>query len=1179
MPFAHLHVHSEYSLLDGYSRVSQLPKAAKEIGQTALALTDHGVMYGAVDFYRACKKEGVKPIIGCEVYVAPRSRFDKTPDKDRERYHMVLLCENDTGYRNLIKMVSLGFTEGFYTKPRIDDELLERYHEGLICLSACLAGEIPRLLSAGDYNKALERARYYQKLFGKDNYFIEIQNHGLEEQERILPKLVRISEEIGAPLVATNDSHYIRKEDAKTHDILLCIQTTSTVEDKDRFRFQTEEFYLKSEEEMRELFPDYPEAIENTAVIAERCNMEFKFGERKLPNFPLPKDTDHFEYFRTQCYEGLRRNYGENPDPDYIERMEYELETIRRMGFVDYFLIVADYVNYARKTGIPVGPGRGSGAGSICAYCTGITEVDPMKYDLLFERFLNPERVSMPDFDIDFSDERRDEVIEYVTRKYGVDFVGRIVTFGTLGMRDAIHRVTKALALPRSFSDGLTALIPRGKVPTENPDERVFVDTIDRALRYAPAFKSRYNTDPQAKRVIDTALAFEGIPHHTSLHAAGVVITDRPVSDYVPLSTCGDTVVTQFTMTTLEELGLLKMDFLGLRNLSIIDEAAKMVRREKNDFDIRKIDYNDPETYRLLSAGDTDGVFQLESAGIRQVLRELCPENIEDVIAVISLYRPGPMKSIPRYIENRHNPSKITYAHPLLEDILRVTYGCIVYQEQVMQIMRSLAGYSFGRADIVRRAMSKKKHDVMEREREIFIHGLTDENGNVTVDGCLRRGVDEKTAIALYDELERFASYAFNKSHAAAYAFVAVQTAWLKTHYKKEFMASLMSSVLGNQAKLAVYIDECHSEGIRVLPPEVNSSFYGFTVDGRNIRFGLLAVRNLGRQLVDTIIAARADGRFTGFYDFCRRIHGKNLNSRALESLIKCGALDGMGLNRRQMLTMSRDVLDDLDYNSRQNGSGQLSLFDVSDAPSEQNSVKIPNVPEFSKEELLYMENEVAGMYLSGHPVDAYEGYAAAVHADRIGSIINDKERYRDRRDVRVICVVSDMKTHIVKKSRQMMAFVTVEDRYGSIELLVFPEAFSKFGAYLSKSSIIEVFGTVSGREEDGEEIKIIANEIRPATKEIPRNIPRNVVNNIPEKNNRLRKPPKLYLRIDNLDTELYRKAFRVLTIFEGRTPVIFRLTETGKTLVAPQNMWVDLNDVMVKELKYQLGDENVVVK
>lgn len=1171
MAFAHLHVHTEYSLLDGACRINKIASAARQKGMTSLAITDHGVMYGVIDFYRACIKENIKPVIGCEVYVAPHSRFDKTSSYEKY-YHMVLLCENNTGYQNLIKLVSYGFTEGFYSKPRIDDELLEKYHEGLICLSACLAGEIPQKLLDGDYYAAKAKAEYYRDLFGNDNFFIELQDHGIEEQQRIIPDLVRIADEIGVDIVATNDSHYIEKEDSKTHNILLCIQTNRTINDNDRMEFQTNEFYLKTEEEMRELFPKYPQAIENTQKIADRCNVEFEFGVRKLPRFDVPNNEDHLEYFRRNCYKGLYKHYGENPDQSLIDRLEYEISTVSKMGFVDYYLIVNDFVRYAKSNGIPVGPGRGSGAGSLCAYCIGITAIDPIKYNLLFERFLNPERVSMPDFDIDFCKERRGEVIDYVVRKYGEDHVAQIISFGTMAARGAIRDVGRALAIPYATVDVIAKLVPME-----------LNITIEKALKISSELNKRYNEDEQTKNLLDIAMSIEGMPRHATMHAAGVVITDKPVSDYVPLSKNDDNVVTQFTMTTLEELGLLKMDFLGLRNLTVIDDAEKLIKHNHPEYNPENVREDDENVFKMISKGYTEGVFQFESQGMRNVLTQLKPDSVEDLIAVLSLYRPGPMDSIPTYIDCRHNPSHIRYKHPMLKEILEVTYGCIVYQEQVMQIFRTLAGYSLGRADIVRRAMSKKKHAVMEKERNIFIHGLTDENGNIVVDGCIRCGINEKTANSIYDEMESFASYAFNKSHAAAYASISYKTAWLKCYYPREYMAALLSSVLDNQNKMAVYIGECQRLGIKVLPPDVNESNHGFSVIGGNIRYGLLAIKNLGRQFIDEIIAERRYKPYKSFYDFCKRLYGRNMNSRAIESLIKCGAFDTLGANRRQLLAVSKTVLDDLDYESKRNMGGQISFFDLGgEAQKTSSEPEIPDMDEFPKNELLHMENEIAGMYLSGHPMDDYTEFSRIIKADRTGEIIsNDSGLYFDGKKVSLVCIVSKVKTQLTKNNK-MMAFVNIEDRYGSMEAVVFPNVYEKYALNLSDGNAILIRGTLNFKE--NEEPKLICDSIEKARSneecksnsfainagQQARNIPAKPVN---------AKPSALYIRIDDLNTELYFKAKRVLDIFEGPTPVIFYLTNSNRKVKAPSSMWVSLNDVMIKELNFQLGDKNVATK
>ena len=1163
MSFTHLHVHTEYSLLDGACRINEIASAAKRKGFSSLAITDHGVMYGVIDFYRACQKEGIHPVIGCEVYVAPQSRFDKSPYG--RYYHMVLLCENNTGYQNLIKLVSLGFTEGFYNKPRIDDSLLEQYHEGLICLSACLAGEIPRKLAQNDYQGAKQKAVYYRDLFGRDNFFIELQDHGIDEQKQILPDLVRLSREIGVGMVATNDSHYIEKEDSKTHGILLCIQTGSTVNDENKMEFQTDEFYLKTEEEMRERFRDYPEAIDNTQIIADRCNVTFEFGKRKLPRFDVPDNENHLDYFRRSCYEGLYRHYGQHPDQSLIDRLEYEIATVSKMGFVDYYLIVNDFVQYAKRHGIPVGPGRGSGAGSLCAYCIGITAIDPIKYNLLFERFLNPERVSMPDFDIDFCKRRRGEVIDYVVEKYGHDRVAQIISFGTMAARGAIRDVGRALGVSYGEVDEIAKLVPFE-----------LNITIDKAMKNNPALQMRYDTEPQTKRLIDIAKKLEGMPRHATMHAAGVVITDRPVSDYVPLSKNDDNIVTQFPMTTLEELGRLKMDFLGLRNLTVIDDAERLIRRAHPDYSPDAMRDDDPKVFAMIARGATEGVFQFESQGMKNVLTQLRPDCIEDLIAVLSLYRPGPMDSIPTYIDCRHHPSHIRYKHPALKSILDVTYGCIVYQEQVMQIFRELAGYSLGRADIVRRAMSKKKHDVMEREREIFIHGLTDDRGNTVVEGCVRRGVDEASAASIFSEMESFASYAFNKSHAAAYAAVSYKTAWLKCYHPREYMAALLSSVLDSHNKLASYIVECRRLGIDVLPPHVNESDLTFSVSGGNIRYGLLAIKNLGKAFIEQIIRERQLRPYRSFYDFCKRLHGKNMNSRAVESLIRCGAFDGLGANRRQLLSIVKTVLDDLEYTSRRNMSGQLSFFDMGNAAAGSSEPEIPPLEEFSQDELLHMENEVAGMYLSGHPMDDYTAFAELVKADRIGAIVlNEGGEYPDGKTVCVVGIVTKVKTQATKNSKTM-AFITVEDRFGSMEAVVFPNVYERFGFYLGETAAVILRGRLNLKE--NEDPKLICDSAEKArTNEECKNhqMPAPPQQQAP----RPARPQALYLRIDDLNTPLYEKARRVLDIFDGRTPVMFYLSESKRKVRAPSSMWVSLNDVMIRELKYQLGDQNVAVK
>ena len=959
--FTHLHLHTEYSLLDGACRIEGLMQRVKALGQTAVAITDHGVMYGCVDFYKAAKKAGVKPIIGCEVYVATRTRFDKVNRIDGSN-HLVLLCKNETGYKNLIKMVSAGFTEGFYNKPRVDHELLEEYHEGLICLSACLAGEIPQALLAGDYEKAKNLARYYEDLFGKENYYIEIQDHGLDEQRTVLPLLVRLSRETGIPLVATNDAHYLEKEDSRMQHILICIQTNKTVNDDDVLEFGTDEFYVKSTDEMYELFSAWPEACENTNRIAEMCSFDFEFGVTKLPYFVAPDGMDNKEYFVKLCRDGLLRRYGADVPEDIRARLDYEISIIDRMGYINYYLIVFDFINYAKSQGIPVGPGRGSGAGSLAAYCVGITNIDPIKYNLLFERFLNPERVSMPDFDIDFCYERRQEVIDYVIRKYGADHVAQIVTFGTMAARAAIRDVGRVLDMPYGTVDGIAKLVPMEPKMT-----------LTKALSISRELKARYDADPQVKELIDMSLKLEGMPRHASTHAAGVVITREAADEYVPLATNDGNPVTQFTMTTIEELGLLKMDFLGLRTLTVIDDAEKMIRKREPGFSMDAVPYDDQRVYAMLNAGETEGVFQMESGGMTQAVMGLQSKSLEDIIAIISLYRPGPMESIPTYIANRHNPGNVKYKTPQLEHILDVTNGCIVYQEQVMQICRELAGFSYGQADLVRRAMSKKKHDVMEKERQHFVHGNTEPGHECA--GCVANGISETVANAIFDDMSSFASYAFNKAHAAAYAVVAYQTAYLKRHYPREFMAALLTSVLDNTGKVIEYTAECQRMGIRVLPPDINASDAGFTVEGKDIRFGLLALKNVGRNLIATVVRERSGTPYRSLYDFCKRLHGTEINRRAVESMIKSGAFDNLEAKRRSMMDGVEGILKSVESEARRNLDGQIDLFGALDGEQEsgRNVYKLPDSgEEYPYDILLQMEKEVSGLYLSGHPLDHY---------------------------------------------------------------------------------------------------------------------------------------------------------------------------------------------------------------
>ena len=1157
MAFAHLHVHTEYSLLDGACRMEGLLDAAKEMGQTAVAITDHGCMYGVVEFYKAAKKRGIQPILGCEVYVARRTRFDKVHELDGENRHLVLLCENETGYHNLLALVSKAWVEGFYSKPRVDLDLLREHHEGLIALSACLAGEIPRALTRGDYEGAREAALRYEGIFGRGNFYLELQDHGMAEQKRINPQLIRLSRETGIPLVATNDCHYIAPEDSRMHRVLLCIQTGRTIEDENAMEFGSEEFYFKSEEEMRALFPDVPEAADNTVKIAQRCQVELEFGKTKLPAFFTPDGSDNLEFFRRLCQEGLIRRYGENPPQEYRDRLEYEIRVISQMGYVNYYLIVWDFIRYARSVGIPVGPGRGSGAGSLAAYCVGITNVDPMRYDLLFERFLNPERVSMPDFDIDFSDERRDEIIGYVVDKYGADHVAQIVTFGTMAARGALRDVGRALNIPYNKVDQVAKLVPLS-----------LGMTLDTAMKQSKELREKVEADPQVKELWDMARNVEGMPRHASTHAAGVVITDKPVMDYVPLSKNDDAVVTQYTMTAIEELGLLKMDFLGLRNLSVIDHAEKLVRRREAGFSIEAAPEDDRAVFRMLSEGHSEGVFQLESPGMKRLLVQAQPACVEDLIAIISLYRPGPMQFIPQYLESRKNPESVHYRHPLLRPILEPTGGCIIYQEQVMQIFRDLAGYSLGRADIVRRAMAKKKHDVLEREREVFLHGQQREDGTWEVDGCLRRGVDQQTALELFKEIESFASYAFNKPHAAGYAVVAYQTAYLKCHYPCEYMAALLSSVLGQTGKVAEYIEECGRLGISVLPPHVNYSDMGFTVVGKSIRFGLLAVKNLGRNVIARMVEERrGGGEFTSFYNFCKRMAGRDLNRRAIESLVKCGALDGLGNNRREMLLAVERVLDSLEADKRRNVEGQMGFFD---APGSAQGGEPPleKTEDFSAADKLNMEKEVTGMYLSGHPMAAYAGlYQERGYArmDEILQSAGEREigRYQDGQWVTLLGMVVGVRKKATKNNAQM-AFVSLEDMYGAITALVFPKVLEQYGSLLYEGAVVEVQGKLSFTEDKAPELvcQSLGKPADPVSVKAPAGKPVR---------------PGLYLRLSSQQDPRYDKAMRYIAVFDGgATDLYLTFQDTGKLLRAPAKFRVEINRPLLRALKELLGAENV---
>ena len=1066
-PFTHLHVHTEYSLLDGSAKIKELVQRAKELGMNSIAITDHGAMYGAVEFYKAALEAGIKPIIGCEVYVAEGSRFKKE-GKGGGYYHLVLLAENNEGYQNLIKLVSYGFTEGFYYKPRVDKELLRKYSEGLIASSACLAGEVPRNILTVSYEKAKEAALEYLEIFGEGNYFLELQDHGMREQKIVNEALVRMSQETGIPLIATNDSHYIYKEDAEPHDILLCIQTGKTVLDEDRMRYEGGQFYVKSPEEMYDLFSFAPEACENTAKIAQRCNVTFTFHELKLPRFDVPDGKTAEEYLREICYQGFQEKYPE-PKAEWKERLEYELSTIENMGYVDYFLIVWDFIKYAKDNGIIVGPGRGSAAGSMVYYCLSITTIDPLKYDLIFERFLNPERVSMPDIDIDFCYERRQEVIDYVIRKYGEANVAQIITFGTLAARAAIKDVGRALAMPYGDVDRISKMIP-----TE------LGITIEKALKMNPDLRKAYEEEEDTKRLIDTSIRLEGLPRHSSTHAAGVVICREPVMEYVPLSANDGQVNTQYTMTLLEELGLLKMDFLGLRTLTVIQSAVQEIERIHGvKLDMDHLPENDPAVYDMICQGKTEGVFQLESGGMKQFMKELQPRCLEDMIAGIALYRPGPMDFIPKYIKGKNAGGNVQYTHPKLEPILENTYGCIVYQEQVMQIVRDLAGYTLGRSDLLRRAMSKKKGEVMERERKNFVYGNPEEG----VPGCIANGIDEKTANKIYDEMIDFAKYAFNKSHAAAYAVVSYQTAWLKYYYPVEFMAALMTSVIDNPGKVSEYIYTCRQLGIEILPPDINKGEGSFSVDNGNIRYGLAAIKSIGRPVIDAIIAERnARGEFKNLKDFIERLSGKEVNKRTIESFIKSGAFDSLGGTRKQFMVIYVKILDQVNQERKYSMTGQLSLFDmVGDDQKAEFDIPLPPVGEYEKETKLAFEKEVLGIYLSGHPMEEYEEKWKKNITRTTLDFQLDEETGRTKvhdgaREI--VGGIITSKTIKYTKNNQTMAFITLEDLAGSVEVVIFPKVYEKNQQYLNEESKVFVKGRVS--EEDEAASKLICESIVP---------------------------------------------------------------------------------------------------
>lgn len=1150
--FTHLHVHTGFSLLDGSSKIKELVKKTKELGMDSIAITDHGVMYGCVEFYKAAKAEGIKPIIGCEVYVASKSRFDKENSPDNFYYHLVLLAENNKGYDNLIKIVSYGFKDGFYYKPRVDIELLEKYHEGIIALSACLAGPVARTIIRQGYDKAKEVALRYNNIFGENNFFLELQDHmdGSVDQQTVNQSLMRMHQETGIPLVATNDCHYISPEDAEAHDILLCIQTNTTVDEADRMRYEGGQYYVKSPEEMYSLFPYAHQACENTYKIAQRCNVEFEFGNYKLPVFDVPEGKTAVEYLSELALNGLKERYGE-VTPKLKERLDYELSIIIQMGFVDYFLIVWDFIKYAKDNGISVGPGRGSAAGSIVAYSLRITDIDPIKYDLIFERFLNPERVSMPDIDIDFCYERRGEVIDYVRRKYGNDQVVQIVTFGTMAARNAIRDVGRALNIPYADVDRVAKMVP----------QELHI-TIEKALVKNPEFKEIYDTDPTAKHLIDMSMKLEGLPRHTSTHAAGVIISDRPVEDYVPLNlnVKDNAITTQYTMTICEELGLLKMDFLGLRTLTVIQNAFKEIERNYGlKFDGHNIDYADREVYDLISSGKTLGVFQLESPGMTSFMKELRPNNIEDIIAGISLYRPGPMDFIPKYIDGKNNPSHIKYTHPLLEPILRNTYGCIVYQEQVMQIVQELAGYSLGRSDMVRRAMSKKKADVMAKERENFINGLGD-----SVPGCVKNGISANIANTIFDEMTDFAKYAFNKSHAACYAVVAYQTAWLKTHYPAEFMAALMTSVQDRPDKIALYIANCKAMNIGILPPDINESLSNFSVSDGNIRFGLSAIKGVGSNNITSIMKNRSnEGNFKSLHQFLDRM-GSNINSKTIESLIYAGAFDSLGGKRSQYIQSYKKMYEGLNSRKKSNIEGQMSLFQLGGENSQENyKDELPNVPEFENRFLLDKEKEYLGIYVSGHPLDEYNEVLSKYISNSTLDFAFEEEDFSnpnkitDGTEVIVGGIITTVKKHYTK-SNQQMAFVTIEDLYGTIDIIVFPAVYTSVSSFLTENNIILVKGRASVSEDKGSSILASA---------------------ISDYDHINRKNQTLWIRIPKDSSVTISDVSTVTKKHAGDVRVIIYDEKTGQKMTTAREGYVSLNDILLQELKELVGESSLVVR
>lgn len=1155
MQFCHLHTHTEYSLLDGEASIKKLVARVKELGMDSCAITDHGSMYGVVDFYREAKSQGIHPVIGCEVYMAPRSRFEKVHDIDNKTSHLILLAENQRGYKNLIKLVSAGYIDGFYYKPRIDFEMLKEHSEGIIALSACIAGEVPKALLRGDYDEAKKIALKYAEVLGKDNYFLEIQDHGLSEQKRIIPDMLRLSEETGIGLVATNDIHYLKKEDAKYQDVLMCIQMEKKVDDPDRMKFETEEFYIKSPEEMTSLFEYVPQAIENTEKIAKRCNVDFDFGTRHLPAYAVPDGKDAFEYLRELCQSGLEKRY--SPVSDELQkRLDYELGVIKSMGFVDYFLIVWDFIHFAKNNGVMVGPGRGSAAGSIVAYSLGITTVDPIKYGLIFERFLNPERVSMPDIDIDFAPNGRQKIIDYVVEKYGEGQVAQIITFGTMKAKLAIRDVGRALDIPYAEVDKVAKLVPF--------DLKM---TISKALDISTELHALYENDPQIKELLDTSMALEGLPRHASTHAAGVVITSEPIVNYVPLQLNSENfITTQFTKDTVENLGLLKMDFLGLRNLTVIENAVKIIKRTRGiDLNMDEIDYDCKEVYELISSGNTDGVFQLESAGMQSFMQELKPDTLEDVIAGIALYRPGPMEQIPRYIKSKKNPQTIQYKHPLLKNILDVTYGCMVYQEQVLEIVRTLAGYSLGKADSMRRVISKKKADQMVIERKNFIYGSDDGD----IPGCIKNGIDEQTAISIFDEINDFANYAFNKSHAAAYAFVTYQTAYLKTFYPVEYMASLISSI-DDLDKINHYIANCKEMGIDRLPPDVNKSEDTFTVENNSIRFGLSAVKNVGRAMILNLVNERKNnGEFKNFSDFIDRMAGQDMNKRALEGLISCGAFDSMGVKRSQLLAVYEKALDGTARAARDNVAGQMSLFDTIE---EQSEMQFPNIDELDKKTMLKMEKQSTGLYFSGHPMEEYtdkikkltkyniSDVLTSVHKDEDGNYHAVEGGLQDG-DMMIICAAIASRKNKTTRSNAQMAFLNVEDVYGSVECIVFPKVLNEFSTLLQEDNLVAIACRLSIREDEAPKILMqsvqLLDEALMAKKE----------------------PKRVYIQLETRNDENLKNVEKYLSPYQGDMEVRLFFKDTRKMSSVPRRLWFNGTENAIYDLKNIFGEDNVKIK